>query len=388
MKRPEGFDPAAKRPPASTPQSSPTKPPRAEPPRAQPKAEQPEAHETEAHEPKAQQSKAQQPKAQPPMSRPGAAPKRPEQSGAAPKRPVTASSTRVPASPSARPGVTRPTIRPSVPKTAPDAAPRAEKSARLPNPRAELRRAARERKRFERGEIRRFTRRVRSRRTIWLSVAGVVVALGIVLAIAVFSPILALRTITVEGTSRIDKAEVLKAVDGQLGTPLALIDSARLERDLSGFSLIRSYVTETVPPNTIIIHIEEREPVGVVQNGDSFDLVDPAGIAVQSTTERPVDVPLIVVEGGKTDGAAFDSAVEVLLALPPTMLALVDTITASTQDDVRFVMRGVGQSVVWGSADRSAYKARVLTALVAKTTKSVKYEYDVSAPESAVITKR
>ena len=322
MKRPEGFDPAAKRPA----QPAPTQPVQQKQP-VQPKAAAPPAH---------------------------------------------------------RPKATRPTIRPAATTTS-TPTPAAPKPS---SGKAELRRAARERKRFERGEIRRFTRRTRSRRTFWLSLVGVVAALAIVLAVAVFSPILALRTITVEGTSRIPKEDVLKAVDGQLGTPLALVDAARLERDLSGFALIRSYVTETVPPNTIVIHIVERQPVGVMQRGDSFDLVDPAGISVQTTTERPADVPLIVVEGGKTDGAAFDSAVEVLLALPADMLAKVDTITASTQDDVRFVMRGVGQSVVWGSADRSTYKARVLTALVAKTTQSVKYEYDVSAPESAVITKR
>ncbi|TBN58513.1 FtsQ-type POTRA domain-containing protein [Glaciihabitans arcticus] len=251
-----------------------------------------------------------------------------------------------------------------------------------------MRRAARERKRFERGEVRRFTRRLRSRRAFWLTTGGIAATLVLVLAIAVFSPILALREITIQGTSRIDKKDVLAAVNGQLGTPLALVDEAQLERALSAFPLIRSYVTETVPPNTLIINIEEREPVGVIQRGEEFDLVDPAGVPVQTTAERPADVPLIVVDGAETEGAAFDSAVEVLLALPPAMLAQVDTITASTQDDVRFVIRGVGQSVIWGSADRSAYKARVLTALFAKTKQSVKYEYDVSAPESAVITRR
>jgi len=349
VKRPEGFDPAAKRPQAP-----------------QPAARQPAPNRTAPKQP---------------------APKQPApKQQAEPRQPVPQKTT---ATPTPRPKVNRPTIRPAATTTS-TPTPAAPRTA-APKPssgKAELRRAARARKRFERGEIRRFTRRTRSRRTVWLSLAGVVAALAIVLAVAVFSPILALRTITIEGTSRIPKEDVLKAVDGQLGTPLALVDAARLERDLSGFALIRSYVTETVPPNAIVIHIVERQPVGVMQRGDSFDLVDPAGIAVQSTTERPADVPLIVVEDGKTDGAAFDSAVEVLLALPADMLAKVDTITASTQDDVRFVMRGVGQSVVWGSADRSTYKARVLTALVAKTTQSVKYEYDVSAPESAVITKR
>ena len=60
---------------------------------------------------------------------------------------------------------------------------------------------------------------------------------------AVYSPILALRTITVDGTSRIDAVEVQTAVDGQLGTPLALLDYDAITKDLTVFPLIRSYVT-------------------------------------------------------------------------------------------------------------------------------------------------
>ena len=248
-----------------------------------------------------------------------------------------------------------------------------------------LRKASRERKRFERGEIKRFTRRSRSRRATIIGALGILVALGAVLAVAVFSPILALRSIEVRGTARIDDSQVLEAVDGQLGTPLALLDFARLERDLGDFSLIRSYVTETVPPNTLVIHITERQPVGVLQRGDSFDLVDPAGIVVQTTEERPDSVPLIVVADNKTDGAAFESLIEVLLALPADLLAQVDTISATTRDDVTFALRGGRQSVVWGSVEQSPYKARVLAAVVKKYKANAKVEFDVSAPDSVVV---
>jgi cell division protein FtsQ len=271
------------------------------------------------------------------------------------------------------------------------AAPTAADSAR--SARRELRRAARERRRFERGEVRRFTRRSRSRRTAWLSAGGVVAVLGIVLAVAVYSPLLALKTITVDGTSRVSADEVSAAVADQLGTPLALLDYSQMTDDLAAFPLIRSYVTEMVPPSTLLIHITERAPVGALQNGATFDLVDPAGIVVQSTPERPEGVPLIAV-GASTTGEpaaetpAFASAVEVLLALPADLLTQVDTITATTRDDVTFVLRGVGQTVVWGSADDSAYKARVLAEMVAKQDPAALLQYDVSARGSVVVTPR
>jgi len=258
----------------------------------------------------------------------------------------------------------------------------------LKDARRRLKRAERRRRRFERGEVRRFTRRSRSRRTIMLTAAGLVLALLAVLAVAVYSPLLALKTITVDGASRVDAAQVTDAVDGQLGTPLALLDYGKFTRQLAEFPLIRSYVTEMVPPDTLIIHIVERAPVAAVQSGATFDLVDPAGIVVQSSPERPDGVPLIDIGGQEPDSAAFTSVVAVLLALPAPLLGQVDSITASTQDDVTFVLRGVGQSVVWGSSDNSAYKASALAAMVAKQDPNAMIEYDVSAPGSVVVTAR
>jgi len=249
--------------------------------------------------------------------------------------------------------------------------------------RRELRAAARDRKKFERGEVKRFTKRTRTRRAVITTAISMVVVLAVLFAVAVFSPLLALREITIEGTSRIDKADVLEAVDGQLGTPLALVDLGRLERELGTFPVIRSFVTETVPPNTLIIHIVEREPVGVIANGDSFDLVDPAGVVIQTVDERPEVLPLISVSS-EAD-AAFESIVEVLLVLPDDLLARVNTITATTKDDVMFRLRGDRQRVVWGSVDDSAEKARVLDILLGKKNASEVREYDVTAPEAVVV---
>ena len=89
-------------------------------------------------------------------------------------------------------------------------------------------------------------------------------------------------------------------------------------------------------------------------------MVDPAGVVIQSASERPAGIPLIDIGGASADSPAFKAVVEVLLALPDSMLATVESATAQTKDDVTFVLAGVGQRVVWGSADRSALKARVL----------------------------
>lgn len=250
--------------------------------------------------------------------------------------------------------------------------------------RAELRRAARERRKFERAEVRRFTRRARTRRLAIASVAGLVVTLiGLVLA-AVYSPLLALREIVIDGTSRVNAVEVQAALEEQMGTPLALLDFGKIETQLGAFPLIRSYVTETLPPGTLLIHIVERQPMASIQQGSQYLLVDPAGITIQESVERIPGVPLIDLAGADTSSDTFESVVEVLLALPAPLLAQVDTVTARTQDDVRMTFAGVGQQVSWGSADDSAEKAVLLAALIAQIDPGRPGLFDVSAPSNGV----
>jgi len=97
-------------------------------------------------------------------------------------------------------------------------------------------------------------------------------------------------------------------------------------------------------------------------------------------------MPVISIGDQDTKSAAFTSVIGVLLALPPELLAQVDTISARTKDDVTFSLRGVGQTVVWGSSENSAYKAKVLAAMVTHEDPARKVEYDVSAPGSVVVT--
>jgi cell division protein FtsQ len=214
-----------------------------------------------------------------------------------------------------------------------------------------------------------------------LAVLAVVAGL---IAAAVFSPILALREIRVDGATRIDPLVLQQAVEGQLGTPLALIDEGRIRRELSQFTSIRSYVTELVPPGTLVIHVVERTPLGVLASPAGFDVVDAAGVVLESSPARPPALPLLQVDEQGASGTAFAAMTEVLVALPADVLGQVDSITARTRDDVTLTLTGSAQRVVWGSAADSDRKALILAALLTRFAASGPGEYDVSAPGSAV----
>ena len=205
-----------------------------------------------------------------------------------------------------------------------------------------------------------------------------------VVAVAVYSPILALRTIEVGGTSRVSADEVHAALSDQLGTPLALVDYEEVTEALGAFPLIRSFVTEAVPPNTLRVQIVEREPVGAVHADGVYQLVDPAGIVVLKSAEPVAGMPVIELAGEDTSSSRFETIVEVLLAMPQELLAQVDSITATTRDNVSLVLTGVGQRVSWGSAEDSERKAEVLGALIAITDPGREGEFDVSAPGNGI----
>ena len=242
--------------------------------------------------------------------------------------------------------------------------------------------AARERRRYERQEVRRFTKRSRRRRITSAVVVGSILAMVAVVGVGAYSPLMALREVRVEGAQRIPAAEVQAAFADVLGTPLPLIDGAEVHDALSRFPLIETYATETIPPGTLVVRIVERTPVGVIDTGSGLELVDGAGVVIERLDERPPGQPLIEVDGGVAD-EGFRAVAGVVRSLPVDVRAQLTRATADTADDVRLELEG-GASVVWGSADDSALKATVLAALMRAAPPDTVTQYDVSAPSSPV----
>ncbi|TAJ46950.1 MAG: FtsQ-type POTRA domain-containing protein [Herbiconiux sp.] len=251
--------------------------------------------------------------------------------------------------------------------------------------RRELRKATRRRRRYERSEARRFTQRSRRRRLTWIVVGASLAGLVLVVLLAAYSPLLAVRTLAIEGTSRLDAASVTAALQPQIGKPLALVDYGAIESELAGFPLIASYSVEARPPDTLAVRIVERRPVAQVQSAAGFDLIDAAGVTVQQSAERIAGFPLIDLGGTQIGSRGFDAAAAVLASLPDAILSQVDRVSGSTPDSVTMVFGGVGQRVVWGSAEDSDLKSRILERLIATQDPNKVVEYDVSSPQSPVI---
>ena len=242
-------------------------------------------------------------------------------------------------------------------------------------------RASRARRKALRAEIRRFTQRSRRRRWIWLSVLGALVLLVGGSAAAAYSPLFAVEKVTVIGASAIDAASVEAALDGQVGTPLALIDASEVKAALLAFPLIETYALEARPPHELTVRIVERTPIGVIASDAGFTLVDAAGVALSTTPTQPEGQPTLDVTGG-TDSAAFESVGLVVRSLPSDVRAMIESVRATSLDDVTLTLAS-GVTVVWGSADQSVEKSVTLTGLMAARPDA--QSFDVSSPEVGVV---
>ena len=245
-------------------------------------------------------------------------------------------------------------------------------------------RASRARRRALRAEVRRFTVRQRRRRRIWIGVGAALAVMIVGTVGAAYSPLFALERVDVVGTSQLDAAAVTDALSAQVGTPLALIDESKIKAALVRFPLVESYTLEAQPPHDLVVRIVERTPVGVVQTPAGFTVVDAAGVVLSTTPEAPAGQPVIDVPAG-TSSEPFRAAGRVMRALPDGIRSQVTAVSATTPDDVTLTLGATGTRVMWGSADRSPEKARVLDLLMQKSPPDSTREYDVTSPEAGVI---
>lgn len=273
----------------------------------------------------------------------------------------------------------------SASKTSASDAPRLTKVQReAAEAKLKLKEAVKARKSFEREEVRRFTAHLRRRRIVWLSISGSLVAVLIFVAIGVFTPIMALQTITVEGATRVPANQIVTALQSEINKPLPLVNMDSVRQAVEAQPLVKSYSTVAAPPHTLVIKIVERSPIGYLPRGNGFTMVDPAGVVMENSEERIPGIPVFTVEGDSTQSPGFQAGVDVLESLPSSLAGQVDQVIAKTTDDVTLVLTG-GARVFWGGPENSAFKNHVLTKLLAVNPVGSVSEYDVSSPKTAVV---
>jgi cell division protein FtsQ len=215
-----------------------------------------------------------------------------------------------------------------------------------------------------------------------------VLALARVAWVLFAGPLLAVRTVQVDGTGTLSPARVRQAAGVADGTPLLRVDVGAVRARVARLPQVASVQVTRGWPATLVITLTERVPVAVVQSGGTPWLVDRDGVLFERLAGDPPRgvVPLEVAQPGRTDPATR-AALAALVALPAPVREGVARSAASTDQDVRLTLAD-GTTVLWGDAADSPRKASVLASLLGQMkagTLRPARTVDVSAPGAVVL---
>ena len=196
------------------------------------------------------------------------------------------------------------------------------------------------------------------------------------------SSLLVVRSVIVSGTRLVPRSEILAVAGVAPGTPLIRVNTAQVEARVDAIRQVRSAQVTRSWPDRLVITVREWTPaLALTAPGGGYDLAAADGAVLEWAARRPADLPLYPTASpgvslrGNPDLAA---AVAVLGELPAGLRHAVESVTAPSPDQVTLHLAG-GITVLWGGTDRTAAKARELSALM----QTHLHYYDVSAPGSA-----
>lgn len=218
---------------------------------------------------------------------------------------------------------------------------------------------------------------------------GRIAALAVLLVLALglgwlvlFSSVLGLRTIEVEGTSSLTVQEVTDLLDIPTGTPLARVDLAAAETALEGVSQVDAATISRGWPGTLLVQLDDRIPVAAVDRGGTLWLVDADGVLFAQVSAAPEGVVLLQVPDAGPEDPATRAGLTVLAALDPTIAEALTEIRAPTSRAVELALLD-DRVVLWGGPEDSELKSEVLAALL--TSGVPGSVFDVRSPEAAVV---
>jgi cell division protein FtsQ len=196
-----------------------------------------------------------------------------------------------------------------------------------------------------------------------------------------FSSVLAVRNVQVAGVRTVPVDAVSEVAAVPLGEPLARVDVDQVRERVERLPVVEHADISRSWPHTVSIEVTERTPVAAVRSGGAYRLIDAEGVMYRSVSQPGKRLPVMTI--GTQPAVAHDAATEaasVMATLPHRLAKRVSAVDADTMDSIELRLQD-GRRVVWGSAESSQTKARVLSALLHRKAQV----YDVSVPGSPTL---
>lgn len=226
------------------------------------------------------------------------------------------------------------------------------------------------------------------RRPPAVQLGAVLLGLGLVGWLLWGSPVLSVRSVSVDGVSTLSAEQVRETAGIEPGTPLLRVDVSSARDRVARLPQVHSVEVARGWPSTVVITVVERRPVALVGTPGSRSLVDASGVLFDTVTGDPPAgvVPLDVADPGPEDPPTM-AALGALTALPPEVRVQVGGARATSAEDVTLTLTD-GTVVRWGTAEETPEKAAALAAVLVQIeagTLGPAGTIDVSTPDAVVL---
>lgn len=198
--------------------------------------------------------------------------------------------------------------------------------------------------------------------------AGFVAVLGLAGWTAYRSPMFEIANIEVRGNERVTAISVAERT-GLLGERIFTADLAAAQRELHTMPLLSDVRIERSWPDTVVVHVEERQPWGIWEQGGVSYTIDREGVVISTTAVAEPGSPVIVsaepgsrMLGDRVDYQAVDATAEIYELLPRQLGTTVNEVAFVPGEGVQ-VTTGSGQIALLGDSSAITYKLAVWAAV-------------------------
>jgi cell division protein FtsQ len=186
-----------------------------------------------------------------------------------------------------------------------------------------------------------------------------------------WSPLLKVKTIDVEGAAHTSDAEVARVAGLDDKDNILFISASDVTQSVKALPWVESVQVDRILPGTVRVRIEEREPAMVLTSAMGSLTLDGTGRVLESGGESRALPTLATSEttglapGDTISDLAVRAAVRSLGSMPPDLRAKVKAVFAPTSERVSFTLEG-GLSLRYGAAEELRDKHEVVLAILTR----------------------
>lgn len=217
-------------------------------------------------------------------------------------------------------------------------------------------------------------------------------SLGTLVWVYAFTSALNVRTVVVSGNERLE-ADYLRAISGITPeTHLLRMDAGAVRRALLAEPYVKEVRVRRRFPATVVLEIQEREPLLFFRQNGRYHLVDDEGVVLESRDSpvggflegEGIDLPLLY-PGVRVETAVFSEMVALIRELPDALRR--EALRVGWREDEGFYLTVAATRIIFGASSEAARKGEIAYLALQETlSRYGELEYvDVTYPDHPVI---